>query len=78
VAVLGSEPYDPDNLLDRLSSGATLEFFYRHTLARERRIVQRRLGLRAGGSHRRFSGRSSRSTRSDRAPARPVSDTRFC
>ncbi len=39
----GSEPYEPDNLLDRLSRRETLEFYYRHALRREREILARRL-----------------------------------
>jgi SAM-dependent methyltransferase len=45
---LASEPYDPDNLLDRHTRRSTLEYHYRHMEARERLIVDRRLGL-AGG-----------------------------
>jgi SAM-dependent methyltransferase len=43
-----SEPYDPDNLLDRHSRRSTLERHYRHMEARERSLVDRRLGLRSG------------------------------
>jgi SAM-dependent methyltransferase len=43
-----SEPYDPDNLLDRHSRRSTLQLHYRHAEAREHALVQRRLGLRAG------------------------------
>ena len=43
-----SEPYDPDNVLDRLSRPETLEAHYRHLEARERAILQRRLALRGG------------------------------
>jgi SAM-dependent methyltransferase len=43
-----SEPYDPDNLLDRHSRRSTLERHYRHMETRERSIVDRRLGLRGG------------------------------
>jgi SAM-dependent methyltransferase len=43
-----SEPYDPDNLLDRLSSRCTLEHSYRHAEARERAILHRRLALTGG------------------------------
>lgn len=42
---MGSEPFDPENLLDRLSRQATLEHHYRHVEARERAIVSRRLGI---------------------------------
>ena len=44
----GSAAYDPDNLLDRHSRQATLEHHYAHMQARERAIVDRRLGLAAG------------------------------
>jgi SAM-dependent methyltransferase len=43
-----SEPYDPDNLLDRLSDSATLEVHYEHLRRRERELLARRLPL-AGG-----------------------------
>lgn len=43
-----SEPYDPDNLLDRHTQRSTLERHYRHMEARERSLVDRRLGLRGG------------------------------
>jgi SAM-dependent methyltransferase len=43
-----SEPYDPDNLLDRLSHRATLELQYRHVERRERELLGRRLGLDGG------------------------------
>jgi SAM-dependent methyltransferase len=45
---VASEPYDPDNLLDRHSRRSTLERHYRHMETRERSIVDRRLGLRGG------------------------------
>lgn len=44
----GSEPYQPDNLLDRLSRSSTLEVQYQQMMRRERRLVARRLGLRGG------------------------------
>jgi SAM-dependent methyltransferase len=44
----GSEPYDPDNLLDRRSSAATLEHHYALMQSRERALVDRRLGLSGG------------------------------
>ncbi|HLH65527.1 MAG TPA: class I SAM-dependent methyltransferase [Solirubrobacteraceae bacterium] len=47
-AALGSAPYRDDNLLDRLTSPATLEHHYRHQERRERAILARRLAL-AGG-----------------------------
>jgi SAM-dependent methyltransferase len=43
-----SEPYDPDNLLDRLSDPATLELQYRHVEHRERELLDRYLGLDGG------------------------------
>lgn len=43
-----SEPYDRDNLLDRLSDPATLELQYRHIERRERELLGRRLGLDGG------------------------------
>src|SRR5579864_5705987 len=45
---MGSEPYQPGNLLDRVTRESTLEAYYAHMLARERAIVARRLAL-AGG-----------------------------
>jgi SAM-dependent methyltransferase len=44
----GAAPYDPNNLLDRLSHESTLEVNYRHMKAREAAIVSCRLGLRGG------------------------------
>jgi SAM-dependent methyltransferase len=44
----GSEPYEPDNVLDRLSRRSTLEHYYAHTMVRERLLVDRRLGLTGG------------------------------
>jgi SAM-dependent methyltransferase len=44
----GAAPYDPDNLLDRLSQESTLVVNYRHMQQREAAIVQRHLGLSAG------------------------------
>ncbi|HET9125836.1 MAG TPA: class I SAM-dependent methyltransferase [Solirubrobacteraceae bacterium] len=43
-----SEPYDPDNLLDRLSSQGALEHHYRLLEDRERAILRRRLPARGG------------------------------
>jgi SAM-dependent methyltransferase len=45
---VASEPYDPDNVLDRHSRRSTLEAFYRHLEAREQIVLDRRLGLSAG------------------------------
>jgi SAM-dependent methyltransferase len=45
---LGSEPYDPDNLLDRHSRRQTLEHHYALLQRRERELVDRRLGLSRG------------------------------
>lgn len=41
-------PYERDNFFDRLSSNSTLELHYAHMMARERALVQRRLGIEAG------------------------------
>lgn len=43
-----SEPYEPSNVLDRLSRPATLESFYLHSEQRERQILRRRLGFERG------------------------------
>jgi SAM-dependent methyltransferase len=43
-----SEPYEEDNLLDRVSDEGTLEVHYDHIRAREKAILRRRLGM-AGG-----------------------------
>ena len=43
-----SEPYSSDNLLDRLSSPATLELHYRHMKRRERDLLGRLLPLERG------------------------------
>jgi SAM-dependent methyltransferase len=43
-----SEPYQPDNLLDRRSDPATLQVHYDQEQRRERDLLERRLGL-AGG-----------------------------
>jgi SAM-dependent methyltransferase len=48
VEPTGSEAYAPDNLLDRRSSTATLEHHYALMQARERDLVDRRLGLSGG------------------------------
>ncbi len=45
---LGSEPYTPDNLFDRLSSPSSLEYNYQYLFARERALLSQALGL-AGG-----------------------------
>jgi SAM-dependent methyltransferase len=44
----GSEPYEPRNVLDRLSRRSTLEHYYAHMMDRERLLVDRRLGLTRG------------------------------
>ena len=44
----GSEQYDADNVLDRLSRRSTLERYYAHMMRRERLLLDRRLGI-AGG-----------------------------
>jgi SAM-dependent methyltransferase len=43
-----SEPYDPDNLLDRLSDEGTLELHYEQERRRERELLARRLALSGG------------------------------
>ena len=45
---LGSEPYDPENLLDRHSRQETLEHHYALMQRRERELIDRRLGLSTG------------------------------
>ena len=44
----GSEPYTPDNLLDRISRPASLEAWYRYGEQRERELIERHLPLREG------------------------------
>jgi SAM-dependent methyltransferase len=44
----GSEPYRPDNVLDRLSRRSTLERYYGHMMRRERLLLDRRLGIGRG------------------------------
>jgi SAM-dependent methyltransferase len=44
----GAAPYEPDNLLDRLSRDATLDVNYRHMVQREAAILSHRLDLRGG------------------------------
>ncbi|HEV3379344.1 MAG TPA: class I SAM-dependent methyltransferase [Thermoleophilaceae bacterium] len=43
-----SEPYEPDNLLDRRSDAATLQLHYDQEQRRERALLGRRLGLDGG------------------------------
>jgi SAM-dependent methyltransferase len=43
-----SEPYEPDNLLDRHSDAATLQVHYDQEHLRERELLSRRLGLSGG------------------------------
>ncbi len=43
-----SEPYQPDNLLDRRSDDATLQVHYDQEHRRERELLDRRLGLSSG------------------------------
>ena len=45
---MGSEPFTPGNLLDRITDEATLERHYRHLEHRERAIISRRLGIDRG------------------------------
>lgn|GEM_PF-1451636 len=47
-ATAGCAPYRADNLLDRLSSAATLELHYRQMMRRERDLLARRLPLPGG------------------------------
>ncbi len=44
----GSEQYDPENVLDRLSRRSTLERYYAHMMRRERLLLDRRLGIGRG------------------------------
>jgi SAM-dependent methyltransferase len=44
----GSEPYEPDNFLDRHSRQSTLNAFYAHEMEREAEILRERLGLERG------------------------------
>jgi SAM-dependent methyltransferase len=44
----GSEPYEPHNVLDRLSRRSTLEHYYAYMMRRERLVLERRLPV-AGG-----------------------------
>ncbi len=46
--MIGSEPYNADNVLDRLSRAETLELHYRQMERREQAILARRLGIAAG------------------------------
>jgi SAM-dependent methyltransferase len=43
-----SEPYEPDNLLDRHSDPLTLQVHYEQEYRRERALLERRLGLHGG------------------------------
>lgn len=45
---MGSERYEPRNLLDRLSRRGTLESYYGYVEERERAILARRLGIERG------------------------------
>jgi SAM-dependent methyltransferase len=45
---MGSEPFQPGNLLDRVTRPSTLEAYYAHMQARERGILDHHLGLRGG------------------------------
>ena len=45
---MGSEPFNPRNLLDRVSRRVTLQAYYDHMLERERLILDRRLGITDG------------------------------
>jgi SAM-dependent methyltransferase len=48
AALVGSEPYTPRNLLDRITDPETLEANYRYQEERERAILARRLPLSGG------------------------------
>ncbi len=48
TAAEGLAPYDPDNVLDRLSRRSTLELNYAHLMDREASLISARLGLRGG------------------------------
>lgn len=41
-------PYNPENVLDRLSRASTLEVHYRQVMHREQRLLSRRLGIAHG------------------------------
>jgi SAM-dependent methyltransferase len=43
-----SEPYEPDNLLDRRTDAETLQVHYDHEQRRERELLGRRLGIEGG------------------------------
>jgi SAM-dependent methyltransferase len=45
---MGSEPFQPGNLLDRFTRQATLETYYAHMQERERMLVERHLGVPGG------------------------------
>jgi SAM-dependent methyltransferase len=44
----GSEPFQTDNLLDRLTSASTRELHYRHLARREQKVLRERLNLSRG------------------------------
>jgi SAM-dependent methyltransferase len=48
TTIAGSEPYTPDNLLDRVTDEQTLQLHYRHLERRERSILARTLALSEG------------------------------
>ncbi|HYY20583.1 MAG TPA: class I SAM-dependent methyltransferase [Thermoleophilaceae bacterium] len=48
TAGAGSEPYDPDNLLDRISRPGALEAHYRYTERREADVLRALLSLQSG------------------------------
>jgi SAM-dependent methyltransferase len=45
---MGSEPFNPRNLLDRVSGQSTLQHYYDHMLEREAQILDRRLRIESG------------------------------
>jgi SAM-dependent methyltransferase len=47
-ASMRAAPYDPDNVLDRLSRESTLELHYRHVMRREQALLAARLSISRG------------------------------
>jgi SAM-dependent methyltransferase len=46
--LVGCEPHDPNNLLDRLSRESTLQAYYRRLVAREQRLLADHLAISSG------------------------------
>ncbi len=63
-----SEPYTPDNLLDRRSDPGTLQVHYDQEHRREQELLSRRLGLDGG---RRAVGRLRLASRAGTCSRRP-------